>query len=421
MKSETEPPQPENSSSNSLWKHSNFLKFWAGRSVSLFGTEISNFALPLTAITVLNAAAYEVGLLRSLRSIAAALTSLFAGVIIDRIRRKPILIATDLGFVLLTGLIPAAYFLGFLSIGQLFIIQFLSGVLSVSSDVSQMAFMPSLIKREQIFEGNSKLQISSSVSTIGGPPAAGVLVQFIGAPLTIILDTLSFLISAFFTYLIKDSDQRPPVSSEPLKMTTAIKQGMRMVFGNKILRPLAEAISAHFLFTSMIYTVFVLYVINELKVESIFLGILFGAFGPGLLLGALAVRKFSGRYGIGTAVLISTCLNALGATLISLAGGSMPVLIVTLSIAHFLIGFGMQIYGISTLSLRQSVVPDDFQGRVNATFRFGNLCALAAGSLIAGFLGDILGLQAILIIAALGLWLIPLRLMKAAIWKIRTI
>jgi len=145
-----------------LWRHPDFLKLWAGQTISLFGSQITALALPLTAVLTLQATPSQMGTLRATHSASAMLAGLFAGVWADRLRRRPILIGTDLGFAVLAGSIPVAAFLGLLRIEQLYLVQFFSGILAIFSDVTHMAFLPSLAQRHQLVEANSKLQTTNS-------------------------------------------------------------------------------------------------------------------------------------------------------------------------------------------------------------------------------------------------------------------
>lgn len=396
---------------DSLWRDSDFIKYWVGRTVSLFGTEVSNLALPLVAVVTLQAQPFEVSMLRTSRSAAAALAALFAGVLVDRLRRRPILIGTDLGFALLMVSIPVASFAGLLRVEQLYLLQFLSGLLSVSSDVAQLSFLPSLIGREKLIEGNSKLQAASSAASIAGPGLGGVLVQLLSAPIAIIVDACSFVVSAFFVWRIRTPEPPPAAPAARRGVWAEIGEGLRTVFGSPLLRPLAESVAAHFMFTSMIYSILILYMTRELGIEPALLGLVFAAFGPGLLLGALVAERAARRYGPGPAMLAAMLLNGVAGTLIAAARGPLPWAVSLLMTAHFLLGAGMQVHGINLVSLRQAMTADRMQGRVNACFRFNNLCAITAGALLAGTLGELLGLRATLTIAGVGLYVPFLRLL----------
>lgn len=393
-----------------LWRHPDFLKLWAGQTISLFGSQITALALPLTAVLNLQATPAQMGMLRATHSASAVMAGLFAGVWADRIRRRPILIGTDLGFAVLAGSIPVAAFLGLLRIEQLYLIQVFSGILAVFSDVTHMAFLPSLAQRHQLVEANSKLQTTGSAASIAGPGLAGVLTQLITAPIAIIFDAISFLISALFIWLIRAPEPAPKPAANRRSIWAEIGEGLRFVFGNPTLRPLAESIAIHFLFNGLIFSVFILYASRELKIESALLGVIFAASGPGLLTGALAAERAARRYGVGPTTLGGTFMTAVAALLIPLADGPLPVIAAMLALALFLQGFGIQVNGINLVSLRQAMTPAQLQGRMNATFRFLNLIAVTIGALLAGALSEVIGLRLTLIVGACGLFIPFLRL-----------
>lgn len=398
-----------------LWRYSDFRKLWAGQTISLFGTQITSLAIPLTAVLTLQATPAQMGLLRATHSAAALMFGLFAGVLVDRLRRRPVLIGTDLGFVVLAGSIPLLAIFGLLRIEQLYLIQLLSGILSIFSDVAHMAFLPSLVKREQLIEGNSKLQTTAAAASIAGPGLAGVLIQLLTAPIAIIVDAISFLISALFIWSIRTPEPSPVTAIEGRSIWSEIGEGLRVVFGNPILRPLAEAIALHFLFASMISAIFILYATRELGIEPAILGVIFGALGAGFLSGALMAGRVAKRCGLGLTMLGATLLTAVAAALIPLATSSSLKLISILIAAHFLMALGIQTHGINMVSLRQSMTSNRLQGRMNASFRFINLCAMTAGALLAGAFGEAIGLRTTLIVGATGLLLPFLRLLNSPV------
>ena len=393
-----------------LWRNQDFLKLWTGQTISVFGSQITALALPLTAVLTLQATSAQMGMLRATHSASAMLAALFAGVWADRLRRRPILIGTDLGFAVLAGSIPVAAFLGLLRIEQLYLVQFFSGVLAEFSVVTHMAFLPSLAERHQLVEANSKLQTTNSAATIAGPGLAGVLTQLITAPMAIIIDAISFLISALFIRLIRAPELTPEPSANRRSVRAEIGVGLRFVFGNPTLRPLAESIAIHFLFNGLIYSVFILYASRELKIDSALLGVIFAALGLGFFTGALAAARSARRYGVGPTMLGGTFTTAVAALLIPLANGPFPVKVAMLATALFLQAFGIQINGINLVSLRQAMTPTQLQGRMNGAFRFLNLIAVTIGALLAGVFSGVIGLRVTLAVGACGLFIPFLRL-----------
>ena len=202
-----------------LWKSSDFVKLWLGQTVSFFGSGITGIALPLTAVLLLAATPFQMGILGALDGIAVLVIGLLVGVLIDRTRRKPLMIAADLSRALILGTIPLAAFLGILGIWQLYIVAAIAGMLTVIFSVASPAYLPSLIPQESLVEGNSKLGMSDALAEIGGPAIAGPLVQLLTAPAAIVFDALSFLFSACCLALIHKPEPRPA--------TTELKTGIR--------------------------------------------------------------------------------------------------------------------------------------------------------------------------------------------------
>jgi predicted MFS family arabinose efflux permease len=402
-----------------LWRDADFLKLWTGTTISMLGTQITTLALPLAAVLNLQATPAQMGLLRATHSGMALLAGFFAGVWIDRLRRRPILIGTDLAFAVLAGSIPLAAFLGVLRIEQLYIVVFFTGILTIFSDVASMSYVPSLVGREQLVEANSKLQTTNSVAVIAGPSLGGVLVQSLTAPIAITFDAVSFVISALFLWRIRAPEPPLAPAAERRSVWAEIGEGLRFVYGNPVLRPLAETIAAHFFFVSMISAMFILYATRELRIESLLLGLIFASLGPGFLLGALAASRVPKRFGLGRAMIGATLVNALAALLIPLAGGSIAVAVSLVAVAHFLIAFGIQLYGINMVSLRQTMTPNQLQGRMNASFKTINLGAAALGALAAGALGEAIGLRATLVVGSFGLFTPFLRLFFSPVRQLR--
>jgi MFS family permease len=394
-----------------LWHRRDFLKLWGAQTTSVFGTQLASLAYSLTAILTLQATPFQIGMLNAVAAASAAMVGLFAGVTVDRMRRRPLLIGTDLGRGLLAATIPLAAALGVLHIGQLFIVRFLFGALSILSEVAHMAYLPSLVEREQLLEGNSKLSATESVASIAGPSLSGVLVQLLTAPVAILVDVVSFIFSAFFIWLIRTPEPELEMTVERRSVRAEIREGLQVVFGNPILRPLSQGVALHFLFMLLISTIFILYAVRDLHIEPVLLGVIFSAFGPGFLLGAFVAGRVARRYGEGRAMIGATLLDALAVTLIPLAGGSLPVTVSMLIAAHFLLALGIQVHGINLVSLRQAITPHRLQGRMNASFRVINVCAMMIGALLAGVLGEEIGLRKTLIVGVCGMFLPFIRLL----------
>lgn len=396
------------SQSKNLWQNRDFLKLWSAQTTSVFGTQIASLAYPLTAILILQASSFEMGVLRAVGSASAFLVGFFAGVVVDRVNRKPLLIFSDLGRFFLAALIPIAAFSGVLRIEYLYVISFLTGALSITAEVAAMAFLPAVVKKENLVEGNSKFATTDSVAMIAGPSLSGFLIQILTAPVTIIIDAVSFLFSALFVWQIQTPETKISEQKERGSVWSEILEGLSFVYKNPILRPLAEGIALHFLFMLVISTIFTLYALQELKIEPVLLGVIFSALGGGFLLGALAVKNVTKRFGQGKTMVFAALLNAFACLLIPSASGDWTIFV--LMAAQILLAFGIQLHGINLISLRQSITPDHLQGRMNGSFRFVNMLMMMFGALAAGFLGEWIGLRATIFIGAIGMFLPFLRL-----------
>lgn len=394
--------------STTLWRHRDFLRLWSAQSISVFGTEIASLAYPLTAIIVLEASVFQMGVLQALGGAAGVIVGLFAGVVADRVRRKPLLIGADLGRAFLAVTIPAAAFFGVLRIEQLYVVGFLAGALNILSLVAAMAFLPSLVEKDQLVEGNGKLGTTESVALIAGPGISGVLVQILTAPLTILVDAASFIVSAVFVWRIRTPEVI--VEKERRGVLTEIGEGLRFVYTHPILRPLAESIALYFLFRQIVLALFTLYAIRGLGLEPLLLGVIFSALGFGFLLGALVVNRITDRFGIGRTMLAANLLNIFSIALVPLATGSTAFIVALLVVSHFFHAFAVQVNGINLVSVRQAITPNDLQGRMTASFRFVNVGMMTLGALIAGVLGELIGLRATLTVGVIGMLLPFLRL-----------
>jgi MFS family permease len=404
-----------------LWRHPQFVKLWAGETISQFGTQISQLAIPLTAALVLNATPLQMGLLGAFEFAPFLLLSLFAGVWVDRLRRRPVLIIADVGRAILLGSIPAAALLGVLHIEQLYVVGLLTGVLTVFFDVAYQSYLPALVSREHLIEGNSKLQASVAVAQIAGPGAAGVLVQLITAPLAVLADAASFVASAMFLLLIRAPE---PVPEHHAKGTSSIwaelREGLAVVLGNPLLRSIAGCTATSNLFGNAMMAVYVLYATRQLGIEPALLGIIFAAGGPGALLGSLLAGRVADRFGFGSTIVGSIVIGALANLLVPLASGPLTVVAGMLMLAAFIAGLCNPVYNINQVSLRQAITPDRLQGRMNASVRFIVWGTIPIGAVLGGALGQAIGLWPTLLSMALCSLLAPLWVVFSPVRQLRS-
>jgi hypothetical protein len=388
---------------HSLWQHPDFLRLWAGQTVSEIGSRITREGLPLLAVITLGATPLQMGLLSAAGSAPVIFFSLFAGVWVDRLRRKPVLMLSDLGRALLLASIPLAALLGVLGMGQLYLVAGLVGILSVSFDVAYQAYLPGLVARDNILEGNSRLALSGAFAELAGPGLTGVLVQALTAPVAILLDAGSFLVSVGSLALIRQPEAPPAALEDRQPVGVELKEGLLAVWRHPLLRAFALSTATRSFFGEMIGVLYALYAIRVLGLGPALLGLAIAFGGASDILGTLLARWAVRRLGLGAVLLGAYALSALAAFLIPLAHGSVWAAEGFL-IGAQLLGDGLfTIYAINELSLRQQVTPDRLLGRTNASLQLlqggiGPLGALAAGILAQG-----IGVRATLYVAAAGM------------------
>ncbi|MGH2353921.1 MAG: MFS transporter, partial [Chloroflexota bacterium] len=368
-----------------LWRNRDFLKLWTGQTVSKFGSGITGNALPLTAVLVLGASPSQMGLLVAARAAPVAVVGLFAGVWVDRLRRRPVMIWADLGRAALLASIPAAAVFGHLRIEHLFLVAALAGVLTVFFDVAYQSCVPDLVNREHILEANSKLATADALAEITTPGLTGVLVQVISAPMALLVDALSFVWSALFVGTISAAERPPAASASQHRVGSEITQGLQAVTGNPLLRSLAGYAATRSFFGNFIGPLYTLYALRELDLGPVLLGITIGVGGVSNLLGTVLVGPVTRRLGIGRTIVGAVVIGGIATLLIPLASGPVAVAFALLVAAQ---AFDViyPLYDVNALSVRQSVTPDALLGRVNASMQvleggFAPLGALAGGLL----------------------------------------
>jgi MFS family permease len=378
----------------SLWRHADFMKLWAGQTVSELGSVVTRTAVPLVALLVLGAGPSEMALLVVSASFGVLLVALIAGAWVDRLRRRPLLISSDAIRAVLLLSIPAAHLAGALRIEQLYLVVFLEGCLGSLFHAAYPAYVPSLIGVDRIVEGNSKLATSSSLAEIGGPGLAGGLVQVIGAPLAIFVDAISFVVSAISLALIRSPEPERPLRTSPTPMRAEIVEGLQLVRRHPVLLPLTlRSIIAHVAgsFYGVLYTI---YLIEDLQLNPFLLGVVVSAGGVGSLVGSLVASRVIARLGFGPALIWTAMGASIIGVLTPLAGG--PILLATLMVfLPQLVGDGLQtIEGVAELSLIQGVIPDRILGRVNATLEvFSHGIAYPLGALLAAVVAGWVGVR----------------------------
>jgi MFS family permease len=405
---------------SSLWRHRDFLKLWAGETVSQFGTAVTMLALPLVAINVLHATAGEVGALTAVEFSPFILVGLPAGVWVDRMRRRPVMVVGDIGRALALASIPIAYAFDALTIWQLYAVAFTTGVLTVFFDVAYQSYLPSLVDHEDLADGNGKLEISRSAAQIGGPGLGGLLVGALSGPGAIVTDAVSYLFSAAGVLWIGTAE--PPVEApegERVRMRTQIGEGLRYVLGHRLLRPIAMCTANSNLFASMAQAVMVIFMVRRLHFSAGLIGFVFALGNVGFLVGAALCARISRRIGLGRTIVLSMALGSPFLFLYPLATLGAPAAMIVAG--QWGIAMVVPLYNISQVSLRQAICPNRLQGRMNASMRFMVWGTMPIGAALGGLLGGSLGLRTTLFIAAAGQSVSFLPPLLSPVWRVRSI
>ncbi|HEV3231025.1 MAG TPA: MFS transporter [Candidatus Dormibacteraeota bacterium] len=401
-----------------LWGNPDFLKLWAGQTISRFGSQVSQLALPTLAIIGLHANALQVGILATLEFLPFPLLGLVAGVYSDRVRRRPLMIACDVGRALLLGTIPAAAGLGVLGLAQLYVVAFATGVLTVFFDVSYQSCLPALVERSELVEGNSKLEVTNSSAQVAGPAFAGFLLQAVGAALAVTADAVSFLVSSASLALIRRPEPAKEAPEPGLGIETGflaeLREGVGVVLRNPVLRRIAGCTATSNLGTSMFFAVELIFAYKVLHLSPGTVGLIFALGSVGSLLGALSTTWITARTGVGPSLVLTSTVGGLALFLTPLAtlGAAFPLMVGT----TFVGGFMVPVYNINQVSLRQAITPHRVQGRMNATMRTIVWGTMPLGSIVGGLMGTWWGPVPTLIAgacasSAAGLWILSPRIL----------
>lgn len=383
-----------------LWRHPDFMRLWAGQTVSVFGSLTTRLALPFTAVIYLDARPFQVALLTSFDVLAGICFALFAGVWVDRLRRRPIMIAADLGRFAIIGSVPLAAAFGVLRIEQLYAVAFLAGILTTFFDVAYQSYLPTLIETEQLVEGNSKLAASASVAEFGSFSLAGWLVQFVTGPGAMLVDATSFLFSAASLRAIRTPEPPPAAVADRRGVNAEITEGLHALWRDPLLRAIAGSRMAYAAASGMFGAVFVLFVTRDLGFSPGVQGLIYGVGGLTSFVGAAMADWCRRRFGVGGAMMGGLILGGLGVLLIAGAPNIVAVAAVLLIAQQIISDPGWTVYEINQVSLRQAIAPEGVLGRVTAAERFGGLLAMLVASLVAGVVADVFGVRFALALGA---------------------
>jgi MFS family permease len=378
------------------------MKMWTGQTISQFGSSISQLALPTIAIKLLHASPFAVAALGTVEFLPFLLFTLPAGVWVDRLPRRSVLIVGDVGRGLLLLSVPAAYLWAHITMTQLFVVGFTTGVLTVFFDVAYQSYLPALVDAEYLIEGNSKLEVTRSAGQLAGPAVAGGLIKLLTAPYAVAWDSVSFFISGAFLVAIRKKE--PPLEKREDGRRTGMRhelwEGLVYVVKHPYLRPQAISTGTSNFFSNVAFSIVLVFAYRTLGMSVGLVGLLLGIGSIGWMAGAALAPRTQRWLGVGGATIFGAALGGPGTLLVALTPKSFPV---PFFIAGMAIGgAGAVIYNIQQVSLRQAITPERMQGRMNSVMRFLVWGPIPLGALVGGAIATSFGLRTALVVGALG-------------------
>lgn len=387
-----------------LWRHRDFLLLWGGQTISEIGSAVTMLALPLAAVTLLHARALEFGLLQMAATLPYLLVALPAGAIVDRLPRRATLVWCDVGRAAALASVPLAAASGALTMPQLYLVALVSGVLGVFFDVAYLSYLPSLVTREQLIDGNGKLQTTHAVSLISGSALGGGLVALLGAAGAVAVDAVSYLVSVASVLGIRAREPergRPPRADGPRSSLRAeIAEGLRFTWADPIMRVLMVSGCHSLVFSSMTSALFVLFLVRDLHAGAVTVGAVSALSGAGGLIGAAIAARLITRVGSARVLWLTKLVFTGAFGLLPLAR---PPWGLALAAASGLVGAAaVTVYNVGQVSYRQAACPPWLLGRLTATFRWVMWGAMPLGALLGGLLGGLIGVRATLVVSSVG-------------------
>ncbi|HEY4941299.1 MAG TPA: MFS transporter [Rhizomicrobium sp.] len=407
--------------SGALWMHAGFMRLWAAQTVSSFGARITREGLALASVLTIDARPFQLGILAALVTGPSIVVGFFAGGFIDRSSKRSIMIAADLLRTAVLMSVPIAAWLHLLRMEQFYVVGALMGGIGLLFDIADHAFLPHLIAREQLIEGNTKLSMTESLAEVGGPALAGILIQTLTAPFAIAVNAATYLVSAIFLGTIEAQEQ--PAERPPRRPTllSDLRAGYDVMMGSALLRPLFAMAVLSPLFGGSFSALYVIFAIKVLGLTPALMGITVGVGGIGSLIGTAMSPWLVRRFGIGPTIVIGLAGSAVSAVFVPLASGPLWLKLTCLMIAQ-LAGDSLAVAAlIPAASLRQSIIPRDKLGRTAALFSVAAGVVAVVGTLIGGVLGGVIGVRTMLFIAAGGFYLTPLVIIFSPLRRLKAI
>jgi MFS family permease len=398
----------DSTASASLLRNGDFVRLWFGQTISVLGSQVTLLAVPIAAALILKVTPLEFALLTTFEFLPHVVLGLPAGVWVDRLRRRPILISADVGRAAVLLSIPLAYAAGRLTIWQLYIVAIITGALTVFFDVAYQSYLPSIVNRDELVDANGKLELTRQASQRIGPGIAGVLVGVITAPFAIVADAISFVVSAVLVRSIRHREAAPhgpirAVDGMPERrpsFRSEIAVGLRYVSGHRWLRAVALSVALGYLFGTIADSILILHLASERGVSPAAIGLAFTLGSIGVISGALVTAPLTRRMGVGAVIVIAAAGESVAWIPVAAAPDPLlvPALVLTIASLSF---FGVA-WNVNAVSLRQAITPPAFRGKVNATMRFVAWSTIPVGSVLGGALGGVIGLHATIWVGALG-------------------
>ena len=383
-----------------LWRHADFLKLWSAQTVSQFGSAVSQVALPLVAVLSLHASAFQVAALSTVEFLPFLLFTLPAGVWVDRLPRRPILVIADAGRAAALGSVPLVAVVGHLTLAQLYVAGFVTGTLTVFFDVAYQSYLPSIVERDRLVDGNAKLEVSRSAAQIGGPGLGGLLVRLFTAPYAVLADAASYVWSSVFVFWIRRPEVVPERTAESPSLIRELIDGVKYLLGHRYWRWISMSTATFNFFNNVAFAILIVYLVRRLDMSPLTIGITFSLASAGSLVAAFLAGKIGTRLGIGRTILLGTIVDGIPLVLVPLAPKALAIPFITVAFA--VVEFGIVLYNVSVISLTQALTPERLLGRVNASRRFIVWGTIPLGSLVSGALASTIGLRPTLFIGTLG-------------------
>ncbi|GAA2265315.1 MFS transporter [Glycomyces scopariae] len=401
-----------------LLRDHDFRDLFLSTTVAQVGYQITTLALPLAAVIALDVSEFEVGVLSSMTMIAFVIIGLPAGAWVDRMRRRRVLIVSDIVRAVVLFTVPIAWWAGVLTVWQLYAVALVIGVFTVFFDVSYQSYLPHLVGRKHLVEGNAKLEAVRATAQLGGPVIAGQLIQWLTAPVAIAFDAAALGASALLLLRIRRREPKPEVAHGS-HVSAEIKDGLKFVFGNRILASIVTCTGSYNFWTGAFMAMIVVFLPRDMGLSPGEIGLFFALFGVGGVCGAFAVGTLTRLLGEGRVVWVSVAVTSPWILLVPAAEPGWRIWLGAALMAF--VGVGGVVYNITQVSFRQRLTPDNMLGRMNATVRFVVYGTYAVGALLGGALGQAFGARATLWVAAAGMSIAFLPVFFSPLRNMRTL